>query len=92
MKKSFLMFVLLFLLAVGGTVTAQALLLERKDAVEITENVRYGDKSIVDGVTVYRNTKYDSHIQWKTVYQVKETPEFFGKRSIIRQCGEELWG
>lgn len=97
MKKSFLMFVLLFLLAVGGTVTAQALLLERKDAVEITENVRYGDKSIVDGVTIYRNTKYDSHIQWKTVYQVKETPEYataydFSASGVLSDSAERSYG
>lgn len=75
MKKSFLFFVVLLILAVSGTVTANALLLEQKDAVVITENVVYGDKSIVDGVTVVRNTKYHNHMQWKTLYQVGEVPK-----------------
>lgn len=75
MKKSFILFVVLLILALSGTVTANALLLEQKDAVVITENVIYGDKSVVDGVTVVRNTKYDNHIHWETTYQVGEVPK-----------------
>lgn len=75
MRKSFVLFVVLLILSVSGIVTANALLLEQKDAVVITENVIYGDKSVVDGVTVVRNTKYHNHIHWNTIYQVGEVPK-----------------
>lgn len=75
MKKSLLLFVVLLLVVISGTVTANALLLEQKDAVVITENVLYGDKSVVDGVTVVRNTKYHNHIHWNTTYQIGEVPK-----------------
>ena len=75
MKKAMLLFGFLFLFAIGGIVTVNTHLLEKKDAVELTEHVYYGDKSVVDGVTIYRNTKYDDHIRWKTVYQIGETPK-----------------
>ena len=77
MKKSFIIFLVLFLLAIGSVGTANVLLLNEKDAVVITEKVLYGDKSVVDGVTVLRNTKYDDHIRWKTNYQVGENPKCY---------------
>ena len=72
MKKSFILFVVLLLFAIATTATTNARLLEQKDAVVLTEKVVYGDKSVVEGVTVERNIKYDSHMQWKTVYEVGE--------------------
>lgn len=97
MKKSFIFFVVLLLLVVSGTITANALLLDQKDAVMITENVIYGDKSVVDGVTVERNTKYDSHIHWKTFYKVGEMSDYhteykFSARGALLDRRERSYG
>ena len=75
MKKSFILLLILFFAATGGMVTVNTLLLEEKDAVEITETVLYGDKSIVEGVTIERNVKYADNIHWDTTYVVGEQPK-----------------
>lgn len=75
MKKSFALVTLLAVIAIGGTCLVSAALLEEKDNVQITETVVYGDKSIVEGVTIERNVKYDNFIRWNTTYVVGEEPD-----------------
>lgn len=72
MRKSFALFLVLLVTAIGGTCYVSAELLHEKDNVQITETVVLGDKSAVDGVTVERNVKYDKYIRWNTTYVVGE--------------------
>jgi len=70
MKKSLVLFLLCFLIAVGGMSYVYTMLLAEKDQVQITETNVYGNKSILEGVSIVRNTKYDKFIRWNTNYIV----------------------
>ncbi|MBQ8279222.1 MAG: hypothetical protein IJZ23_05220 [Roseburia sp.] len=74
MRKSFALFMVLVVFAIGGTCLVNATLLEEKDNVQITETVVYGDKSVVEGVTIERNIKYNQFMHWNTTYVVGEEP------------------
>ncbi len=75
MRKSLVLFLVLLISVIGGTCYVSADLLKEKDNVQITETVVLGDKSVVEGVTVERNVKYDRYIRWSTTYVVGEEPE-----------------
>ena len=75
MRKSLALFIVMLVFAIGGTCYVSVSLLKEKDNVQITENVVYGDKAIVEGVTVERNIKYDRYIRWNTTYVVGEEPK-----------------
>lgn len=72
MRKSLALFLVLLVCVIGGTCYVSADLLKEKDNVQIAETVILGDKSVVEGVTVERNVKYDTHIRWNTTYVVGE--------------------
>lgn len=75
MKKSFILLLALLVLVTGGTCYAQNMLLAERDQVIITENIIYGDKSVVEGVTVNLENQFDYNLFWNTVYEVGETPK-----------------
>ena len=75
MKKSFVLLLALVLLVSGTAYFAQTELLKEKDQVHYTEHVLYGDKSVVDGVTVEANVMYNNQLFWKTVYEIGEEPK-----------------
>lgn len=75
MKKSFVILVALVLLVSGTVCYAQNKLLKEKDQVHYTEHVLYGDKSLVDGVTVEANLGYDYKLYWDTSYVIGEVPK-----------------
>ena len=75
MKKSFILLLSLVLLFAGIACYAQETLLKEKDQVHYTENVVYGDKSVVDGVIIETDVSYDYQIFWNTVYQIGEKPK-----------------
>jgi len=70
MRKSLALFMVLLVVAIGGTCYVSASLLKEKDNVQITETVVLGDKSAVEGVTIERNVKYDRYMRWNTTYVV----------------------
>lgn len=74
MKKSLVLLLALVIFFCGTAYYAQGELLKEKDKVHYTENVLYGDKSIVEGAIVEANLSYDNHIFWKTLYQIGEKP------------------
>lgn len=80
MKKSFVLLVALVILVSGTAYYAQSALLQEKDKVHYEENVIYGDKSVVDGVTVEMNSRYDYNLCWNTRYEIgakaKEETEY----------------
>lgn len=75
MRKSLVLFLILLVCVIGGTYYVSADLLKEKDNVQIKETVVLGDKSVVEGVTVERNVKYDTHIRWNTTYVVGKEPK-----------------
>ena len=75
MRKSLALFIVLLVFAIGGTCYVSASLLMEKDNVQITETVVLGNKSVVEGVMVERNVKYDRYMRWNTTYVVGEEPE-----------------
>ena len=75
MKKSFVLFVTLVVLAVVVVCFSHATILAEKDQVKITENIYYGDKSVVEGATLELKNHYESQIFWNTTYVIGEEPE-----------------
>lgn len=75
MKKSFVLLLTLVLLISGTAYYAQSELLQEKDKVHFEENVIYGDKSVVDGVTVEMNSRYDYNLCWNTLYEIGAKPK-----------------
>jgi len=75
MKKSFVLLLALVVLVSGTGCFAQSQLVKEKDQVHYTENVLYGDKSVVDGVTVEADISYDYYLYWNTRYQIGDTPK-----------------
>ena len=75
MKKSFVLF--LAILVVGAVVVyfGQSNLLAEKDNVKITENILYGDKSVVEGVTLELHNHYETQVFWDTTYVIGEKPK-----------------
>ena len=80
MKKSFVLLLAFILLISGTACYAQNQLLKEKDQVHFEENVIYGDKSVVDGVTVETDISYGYHLFWHTTYEIgaeeKEKTEY----------------
>ena len=75
MKKSFVLLLALVVLISGTAVYAQNELLQEKDQVHYTERVLYGDKSVVDGVTVEADINYGYYLYWNTKYQMSDAPK-----------------
>ncbi len=72
MKKSFVLFITILLLGATVVYFGQNRLLAEKDNVIITENVLYGDKSVVEGVTLELHNHYEDQIFWDTTYVMGE--------------------
>ena len=75
MKKSFVLLLTLVLLISGTACYAQNALLQEKDQVHFEEMYSYGDKSVVEGVTVEMYSQYMRNLFWKTTYTLGETPK-----------------
>lgn len=75
MKKSFVLFLAILLLGVTMVCFGQSCLLAEKDNVIITENVLYGDKSVVEGVTLEMQNHYENQIFWDTTYVIGKAPK-----------------
>ena len=86
MKKSFVILIVLFLLSAGTVAFAANALLDEQENVQYTENILYGDASIVDDVTVERNCRYDHYIYWNSVCTIGELSE------SISTCNVYEWG
>lgn len=74
MKKSFVLFIALVLLAVTVVCYGQTTIMAERDQVQITEHVLYGDKSLVEGVTIEMENHYENHMFWNTTYVLGEEP------------------
>lgn len=75
MKKSLLLFLSVWILAVGGCIYIQATLFQAREDVKITETILYGDKLVAEGVTVTQKTKYSEYLHWDTTYKIGEQPQ-----------------
>lgn len=88
MKKSFVLFITLVILAVMVVCLGQTSVLAQKDQVQFTEKILYGDQSVVDGVTVEMKNHYDEHLFWDSTYVIGENPtvstdyEFYSTRHV----------
>ena len=75
MKKSLVLLLSLVVIFCGTTYFAQGELLKEKDQVHYTEKVLYGDKSVVEGVTIEANLAHAYQIFWNTLYTIGENPK-----------------
>ena len=70
MRKSFVLLLTLIVFVSGTAYYAQGELLKEKDQVRFEETVLYGDRSVVEGVTVEANLSYNYKLFWKTLYEI----------------------
>lgn len=75
MKKSLVLFIALILLAVTVVYYGQTSLMAERDQVQITEHILYGDKSVVEGVTLQMKNHCQNQMFWDTTYVLGETPK-----------------
>ena len=75
MKKSFVLFLAILVLGAIVVYFGQSNLLAEKDNVKITETILYGDKSMVEGVTVELHNHYETQVFWDTTYVLGEEPK-----------------
>lgn len=68
MRKSLILTLILFVLAIGGVGAAHGAVNAQKDAVAITEMVVSGDPAAAEGVRVKLRTKCANHLLWETHY------------------------
>ena len=74
MKKSFVLFLTILVLGALVVGVGKNTVLAEKDQVKITENVLFGDKAVVEGVTLDLHNHYEEQIFWDTTYVIGETP------------------
>lgn len=74
MKKALALLIILTILSGYGIYCANSTIGKEIDNVQWQENIIYGDKSIVEGVTIQRNTKYEDYLYWNTTYVIGEDP------------------
>lgn len=74
MRKSTFLFMLLFILGIGGICYMHVTVNARRDKVTITETVLAGDPSVIESVTVKTKTHYDNHLFWNTTYRAGNHP------------------
>ena len=75
MKKSFVLFITLLCLAMIVVCYGQISILAERDQVQLTENVLFGDKTVVEGVNINLKNTYDSRLYWDTSYTIGKEPE-----------------
>lgn len=75
MKKSFVLFLTILILGAIAVRVGQNTVLAEKDQVKITENILYGDKSVVEGVTLDLHNHYEEQVFWDTTYVIGEEPK-----------------
>ncbi|MBQ8518059.1 MAG: hypothetical protein IJ455_00445 [Agathobacter sp.] len=75
MKKSFVLLLTLVILFSGTACYAQKEILKEKDQVHFTEKVLYGDKAVVEGVTVEMKAEYSSNLYWDSTYVIGAEPK-----------------
>ncbi len=74
MKKSLVILMVLVLVSGCGIYFANAAIGNEIDNVEFIEKVAYGDKSVVEGLSVVRKASYDTNMFWDTTYTFGESP------------------
>lgn len=75
MKKSFVLFLAILVFGAFIIGFGQSSILAEKANVKITENILYGEKSVVEGVTLELHNDYETQIFWDTTYVLGEEPK-----------------
>ena len=75
MRKFRIIFLGLVIVTLIGVCYIGSGLFTARDNVQIQENVIYGDKSIVEGVTIESDITYENRIFWDTTYCVGQMPQ-----------------
>lgn len=74
MKKSLVLFIGMFLCGLVAMCVLPGYILKEADRVKITEQVLFGDKALVEGVTVQTVNDSMKHLFWNTEYVIGKEP------------------
>ena len=75
MRKSLVLLLVLLSLSIGTVCVALGEIGKEKDQVHFTENIIYGDKALVEGVTIEMKNRYDNKLFWNSRYTIGKTPK-----------------
>lgn len=75
MKKSFVLLLALVILVSGTAYYAQREIVKENDQVHFTEKVLYGNKAVVEGVSVEMKNEYSSNLFWNSTYVIGAEPK-----------------
>lgn len=73
MRKALVLFLALLVLVGGGFIAAHAAVNSQKEQVTWQEQTIYGDKSVVEGLTVTTQNSYDNSLLWNTTGVLGQT-------------------
>lgn len=76
MKKMLVLFLCIFLFAVAAFSFITADINSERDNVTVIENVLYGDKSVVEGLTVLNKNHYKYQLFWEMEYKFLNAPNY----------------
>lgn len=68
MKRALFLFVLCFACGAALIIAAHADINERRDSVELTDTVLFGDPAAADGLEISLHTSLDRHLFWDTTH------------------------
>lgn len=89
MKKTFALFLFLLFGGIFLTATLQHSLLAQKDQVTFLDEIKYGDSSVVEGMTATIRAGYDEQLFWTTDYIFGKTPTIHTDYRIYSTRQEE---
>ena len=98
MRKALIAFVLLFTLCIGGAVAVAVDVNSVRDQVIFTEEVVFGDKSAVEGLTIRAEAALDNgHLNWNSTHTIgaentTDTEYFFSAERPDRPVNYEPFG
>lgn len=89
MKKTFALFLFLLFSGIFLTAGLQHSLLSQKDQVTFLDEIKYGDSSVVEGLTATVRAGYEEQLFWTTDYLFGKTPTIHTDYRIYSTRQEE---
>lgn len=89
MKKTFALFLFLLFSGIFLTAGLQHSLLSQKDQVTFLDEIKYGDSSVVEGMTATVRAGYEEQLFWTTDYLFGKTPTIHTDYRIYSTRQEE---
>lgn len=75
MRKTTIILVVVLILTLGGTCFAAGKIYDSRDEVTLTQMTSWGEKEVIDNLTLRMNTMYRDRVHWMTTVPMKNPKE-----------------